>query len=218
MRRVQGGFTLIEVLVVVSILGVLAGLISVLITQAGKKRLEFETTQTITLVRTAIDNYNADFKRLPPETMGGFAGTQWAGLAISGNTTNESNECLLVALRHPDLRTPLDQLPGSEPYGNTDGDIWNKIPNGSPVVDAKEILDAYGNPLIYITKNRYEEPIQIALADGTPIEVRAVRRPSGGGFYNPDSFQLISLGSDGKQDEGERSNDIENFTRDREGQ
>lgn len=215
MRRVQRGFTLIEVLVVVSILGVLAGLISVLITQAGKKRLEFETQQAITLVRTAIDNYNADFKRLPPETMAGFAGTKWAGLAISGNATNECNECLLVALRHPDLRSPLDQLSGSDPYGNTDNDIWNKIPNGSTVVDAKEILDAYGNPIIYITKNRYEEPVQIALRDGTPIEVRAVQRPSGG-FYNPDGFQLISLGKDEKQDEGERNDDIENFTRERE--
>jgi hypothetical protein len=163
-------------------------------------------------VRTAIDNYNADFKRLPPETMAGFAGTKWAGLAVSGNTTNECTECLLVALRHPDLRTPLDQLPGSDPYGNTDEDIWNKIPEGSPFVDAKEILDAYGNPLIYITKNRYEEPIQIALRDGTPVQVHAVQRPSGG-FYNPDGFQLISLGPDGKQDEGERNDDIENFTR-----
>jgi prepilin-type N-terminal cleavage/methylation domain-containing protein len=212
MRRVQRGFTLIEVLVVVSILGVLAGLISVLITQSRKKQLEFETRTAITHVRTAIDAYQQDFKRLPPESMTGFAGTKWAGLAISGNTTNESNECLLVALRHPDLRTPLDQLPGSEPFGNTDKDIWNKIPDGSTVPDAKEILDAYGNPIIYITKNRYDQPIQITLRDETVIEVRAVQRPSGG-YYNPDSFQLISLGRDGKQDEGDRNDDIENFTR-----
>jgi prepilin-type N-terminal cleavage/methylation domain-containing protein len=212
MRRVQRGFTLIEVLVVVSILGVLAGLISVLITRAGKARLEFETKQMITLVRTAIDNYNADFKRLPPETMAGFAGTKWAGLSVSGNTTNECNECLLVALRHPDLRTPLDQLPSGEPYGNRDGDIWNKIPEGSDVVDAREILDAYGNPVVYITKNRYEETIQIMRMDGTIVEVRAVKRPSGA-FYNPDSFQLISLGANEQQDPDEKIDDLENFTR-----
>lgn len=213
MRRVHGGFTLIEVLVVVSILGVLAGLISVLITSSNKTKLEFQTKQTITMVRTAIDNYNADFKRLPPETMAGFAGTRWAGIAVSGNSTNECNECLLVALRHPDLRTPLSELPG-EPFGNTDEDAWGKIPDGATSEHAQEILDAYGNPIIYITKNRYEEPVQITLADGTPIDVRAVRRPSGG-FYNSDGFQLISLGFDGKQDEGERVDDIENFTRER---
>ncbi|HEX5138021.1 MAG TPA: type II secretion system protein [Planctomycetota bacterium] len=208
----QRGFTLIEVLVVVSILGVLAGLISVLITQAGKKRLEFETTQTITLVRTAIENYNSDFHRLPPETMAAFAGTQWAGLSVSGNTTNECNECLLVALRHPDLRTPLDQLPTSEPYGNRDRDIWNKIPMGSDVVDAKEILDAYGNPIVYITKNHYDDTIQVTLIDETIVDVHAVKR-SGGAYYNPDGFQLISLGRNQKQDPDEKVDDIENFTR-----
>ncbi|MCK6459376.1 MAG: type II secretion system GspH family protein [Planctomycetes bacterium] len=212
MRRVQRGFTLIEVLVVVSILGVLAGLISVLITQAQKKRLEFETTNAITFVRNAVDTYKNDMGRLPPETMAGFAGTKWAGLAVTGNTTNECIECLLVALRHPDLRSKLDELPGSEPFGNTDDDIWNKVPEGSDAPEAKEILDAYGNPIIYITKNRYEETIQIALADGTPIEVRAVRRSSGA-FYNQDGYQLISLGRNGKQDPDEKVDDIENFQR-----
>jgi len=213
MRRVQRGFTLIEVLVVVSILGVLAGLISVLITQAGKKRLEFETKTAVSLLETAINTYNSDFHRLPPETMAGVAGTQWAGLSVSGNTTNECNECLLVALRHPDLRTPLDKIPGDQPYGNLDRDIWSKVPMGSDVVDAKEILDAYGNPFIYITKNHYEDTIQITLYDETIVEVHAVRRPNGGAYYNPDSFQLISLGRNQKQDPDEKVDDIENFTR-----
>ncbi len=212
MRRVQRGFTLIEVLVVVSILGVLAGLISVLITQAQKKKLEFETQNAITFVGGAIDTYKSDLGRLPPETMAGFAGTKWAGLSVSGNTTNECVECLLVALRHPDLRTQLDRLPGGQPFGNTDEDIWNKIPEGSDAPEAKEILDAYGNPIVYITKNRYEETIQMSLGDGTVIEVHAVRRPSGA-FYNQDGFQLISLGANGQQDPDEKIDDIENFTR-----
>jgi len=213
MQRFQRGFTLIEVLVVVSILGVLAGLISILVQQATKKRYAFETTTAITLVRTAIDNYQQDFHKLPPMMMSEFAGSRWAGLTVSGNTTNECNECLLVALRHPDLRTPLNQLSGSHPYGNTDEDIWNKIPDGSDVVDAKEILDAYGNPLVYISKNHYEVPVQIVRGDGTMVEVHAVKRPSGV-FYNQESFQLISLGENGIQDDDpDVRDDIESFTR-----
>jgi prepilin-type N-terminal cleavage/methylation domain-containing protein len=215
MRRVQRGFTLIEVLVVVSILGVLAGLISVLIVQAQKKQLETDTKNLITFVRGAVDTYRTDMGRLPPETMAGFAGTKWAGLTVSGNTTNECNECLLVALRHPDLRSRLDELPGSQPFGNIDEDIWNKVPDGSDKPEAMEILDAYGNPIAYITKNRYEEPVQILLANGTQVEVRAVKRSSGA-FYNQDSFQLISLGKNGQQDPEEKGDDIENFTRESE--
>jgi prepilin-type N-terminal cleavage/methylation domain-containing protein len=215
MKRFQNGFTLIEVLVVVSILGVLAGLISILITTSQKRKEEFETKQAITMVRTAIDNYQQDFKRLPPETMAGFAGTQWAGLSISENTSNECCECLLVALHHPDLRTPLTELPGTKPFGNTDNDVWNKVPVGSETDDAREILDAWGNPIVYITKNHYDQPVQICLSDGTVIDVHAVKKDSGV-YYNQDTFQLISLGRDGKQDEGVHNDDIENFTRDEE--
>jgi prepilin-type N-terminal cleavage/methylation domain-containing protein len=212
MRRFQRGFTLIEVLVVVSILGVLAGLISILVTQAQARQKKFETETALTQIRTAIDSYQQDFSKLPPMMVSELAGTRWAGLSVTGNTTNECIECLLVALRHPDLRTPLGQLPGAKPYGNTDEDIWNKIPDGADSPDAKELLDAYGNPFVYISKNHYEQPVQILLENGTMVDVSAVKRPSGV-FYNQDSFQLISLGKDGKQDGADWVDDIENFTR-----
>ncbi len=178
----------------------------------GSKRSEFETMQTITLVGGAIELHEADLKRLPPDTTAAFAGTRWEGLTIPDNTTNEGNECLLVALRRPGLRTPLDQLPGN-PFGNTDKDAWSRAPYERGTADAQEILDAYGNPIAYITAARYAQPVRIARGDGKTVEVRAVKR-YGGTFYNPKTFQLISLGRDGRQDEGERLDDIENFTRD----
>jgi hypothetical protein len=179
----------------------------------GSKRSEFETMQTIVLVRSAIEGYQSDLKRLPPDTTAAFVGTRWEGLAIPGNTTNEGNECLLVALRHPDLRTPLDQLPGKNPLGNTDKDAWSRAPYERGTADAQEILDAYGNPIAYITAARYAQTLRVVRGDGKTVEVRAVKRPNGA-FYNPKAFQLISLGKDGRQDEGERLDDIENFTRD----
>lgn len=211
MQRFQRGFTLIEVLVVVTILGVLAGLISLLVVQAQKKKYVFQTQQTITMVRTAIDRYQGEFNRPPPMMMTQFTGTKWAGLSISGNITNECNECLLVALHHPDFTTPLNEIPTS--FGNTDDDIWNKVPDGSTAPEAKEILDAWGNPIVYIDKNHYEQPVTIMLGDGSTVEVHAVRRPGSANnvFYNQDSFQLISLGANGVQDEGE-GDDMYNFT------
>lgn len=213
MQRVQRGFTLIEVLVVVSILGVLAGLISILVVQAQAKKLEFETDQIVKAqLPTAIDLFKSQFKKLPPMTMAELAGyPRWTGLSVPGNTTNEGGECLLVALRHPDLTTPLNQLPGANPFGNTDGDIWNKTPEGSDYVEAKEILDAWGNPIVYISKNFYDQPVRIVNRLGTEIEVHAVKRPSGA-YYNPDSFQVISLGKNEVQDDAD-GDDRENFTR-----
>lgn len=207
MQRFQRGFTLIEVLVVVAILGVLAGLISVLVTTAQRKKEIFQTEQAVLQLRTAIDNYESDFKKLPPMMVSQFAGSKWAGLSVAGNTTNECSECLLVALRHPDLRTPLGEL--STPYGNTDDDIWNKIPEGSTAPEAKEVLDSWGNPIIYIDKNHYEQPVQIMLSNGTTVEVHAVKGPNGN-FYNQAGYQLISLGPNEVQDEGE-GDDIHNF-------
>jgi prepilin-type N-terminal cleavage/methylation domain-containing protein len=215
MRTLRRGFTLIEVLVVVSILGVLAGLISILVTNAHRKQAVFETEQVVkTHLPTAVERFVAEFKRTPPMSAAELVGfPRWAGLSVSGNTTNECCECLLVALRHPDLTTPLGSLPGSKPFGNTDDDIWNKIPDGCDVPEAREVLDAYGNPVVYITKNFYDQPVTIVKIDGTEVEVHAVRRPSGV-YYNQDSFQLISLGANGVQDDDpDTGDDIENFTR-----
>lgn len=209
MRR-QEGFTLIEVLVVVSILGVLAGLISILVVQAQGKKDELNTDLIVkTQVPTAIDRFKAEFKKLPPMSVAELAAyPRWAGLALTGNTTNECNECLLVALNHPDLTTPLNQLPGPQPFGNTDDDIWSKIPDGSADENAKEILDAWGNPIVYIRSTFYDTPVKIVKGDGTEVEVSAVKRPSGV-YYNQDSYQIISLGKNGVQDDDDR----ENFTR-----
>jgi prepilin-type N-terminal cleavage/methylation domain-containing protein len=204
----QRGFTLIEILVVVSILGVLAGLISILVVQAHKKRDEFTTSETVkSQLPTAINLFKGEFNKFPPMTMAELATyPRWTGLTLSQNTTNECNECLLVALRHPDLATPLNELP--TPFGNTDEDIWNKVPDGSADENAKEILDAWGNPIVFIRSTFYDTPVKIVLANKTEIEVMAVRRPSNV-YYNQDSYQIISLGPNGIQDD----DDIENFTR-----
>jgi len=182
------------------------------LSQAQDMRAVFETKTLIIFLGTAIGVYQADFERLPPETMSGFAGTQWQGLSVPDNTTNESSECLLVALRHPDLRVPLDKLPGASPIGNTDKDQWNRTPEGFGKPAADEILDAYGNPIVYITRARYGEALEVVRGDGEKVWVRAVKGPDDR-FYNPDGFQLISLGKNGKQDPIEPSDDIENFKR-----
>ena len=114
----------------------------------------------------------------------------------------------------PGLTARLTEVSGSEPFKNTDEDMWNKVPAGSDDEHAREIVDPWGTPYIYISKNFYGTPVKIVKDDGTEIEVSAVKRPSGA-YYNAETYQILSLGKDGEQNmETSKSDDIENFTRD----
>jgi len=216
MQRLQRGFTLIEVLVVVSILAVLMGLISILVLKSRGEKDKMLTTQLVqSYLPNTIERYKQEIKKLPPMTMGELsANKRWEGLTI-GNGTNECNECLLVALRHPDLSARLGEgdLPTENPFGNTDDDIWNMVPDGSDAVEAREIIDSWGNPVVYISKNFYGQPVKIMTASGEEVDVMAVQKPNGT-YYNQDTYQIISLGPNGVQDEDpDLGDDIENFKR-----
>ncbi len=220
MNRHVRGFTLIEVLVVVSILGVLMALVSVLVIRAGAHKERMQTEQLITAyLPQAIMRYQQEFKRLPPMSVKELNQiSRYKGLAITDNSTNECNEALLVALRHGDFSTPLGEgdLPTETPFGNTDEDMWNQAPNGfggNP--NALEIVDSWGNPIIYIHKNQYNEAVRVILKNGEEVEVEARKRQDGT-YYNPTSFQLISLGENGvldvDVDDPDLVDDIMNFT------
>jgi prepilin-type N-terminal cleavage/methylation domain-containing protein len=202
----HGGFTLIEILVVVAILGVLMGLVSILVGKASRQQDEFKTEQVVkTLLPLAIEKYKTDMGgRLPPMDLKGLnkSSPRFAGLTFtSGDDTNMCNEVLLVALRHPDLTSPLNEadVNTEPPFGNTDEDGWNQIPEGSDSDQAREILDSWGNPIVYIHKDQYKTPVRIRTAAGEDIEVYAAKKPNGV-YYNQAGFQIISLGKDGKQD------------------
>jgi len=203
MRRANDGFTLIEVLVVVSILAVLIGLVSVLIFKGESEKLKFVTNQRITQLKTSIDRYEIDLNRYPPMTLKELGKVKrYKGLTLDQNETNLCCEVLFVALHHPDLTSPLgDDLSGSDPIRNTDDDIWNQTPDGLGEVDAYEVVDAWGTPIVYIHKNHYGTPVRIVNWQGVEVEVNAVKKPDSNEYYNKDSFQLISLGEDGVQAE-----------------
>lgn len=214
--RKEKGFTLIEVLVVVSILGVLMGLISVLVIRSSATQREQTTRMALQTLGLKIDMYTKEFKRLPGMTVKELAtaSERWKGLSMPENFTNECNEVLLVALRHPDFSQRLgdNDFNVEEPFGNTDQDSWNQVPYGSSGADALEILDAYGSPVVYISKNMYGEPVTIVNHLGDEVEVVALKK-SDGTYYNPTGYQLISVGENGVQDLEalEGGDDIMNF-------
>jgi len=217
----ENGFTLIEVLVVVSILGVLMGLVSVLVMRSSSHQNKMQTKQLVeTYLPNSIERYRTEFRRLPPMSVKELNGIKdFKALAISdGNATNESIEVLLVALRRPDFSAKLgdSDLPVSEPFANLDDDTWNGAPAGGSGSDvaANEIVDSWGNPIVYIHKNSYGQTVTIINGKGESVDVVALQKADGP-YYNATKYQIISVGENGVQElsEFDLSDDIVNFKR-----
>lgn len=64
-RRNQGGFSLIELIVVVTIIGILAGIALINVRTAQQKAREAALKENLTQMRKAIDNFYADKQRYP---------------------------------------------------------------------------------------------------------------------------------------------------------
>jgi hypothetical protein len=189
--------------------------------QAGAMEAARKRFATEFLVRchlpNAIENYRRCFKRLPPMSIKELnVANRFKSLRIDANASNECGEALLVALRHPDFPAPLRDryLPTQNPLGNTDADRWNTVPDGSSSLDAKELVDGWGHPIVYIHKNRYDQAVRVVNAKGVEVQVVALVAPDGV-YYNPTSYQILSLGPNGVQEVEteslEESDDIRNF-------
>jgi len=189
-----------------------------------KGRVTDETRQRLAtdyLVRlhlpNAIETYRHGFKRLPPMSVKELnLISRFRQLRIDENGLNECSETLVVALKNPDFPAPLRgrYLPTRDPFGNTDSDQWNQVPDGTSKSDALEIVDAWGHPVVYIHKNQYREAVRIVNGKGVEVQVVALRRPDGA-FYKPTSYQILSLGPNGVQETTAKalkdSDDIRSF-------
>ncbi len=218
------GFTLIEILVVITIIGVLAGLVSVLITKGRQQQLESSTKQLVQVILPMkIEMYRSEMGRFPASTMetlrkSGGKQKIWKNVATTdGNDLNAAIETLVIQLRHPDFSKRLqdDELGSIDPpTGNLDEDEFTEIPAGSTNAKAIELFDGYGSPVIYIYNADYDKTFMVMNHLGDTVEVVALKTPDGT-YYNPNKFQIISLGENGVQElDGDPSlwDDILNFT------
>jgi len=86
-KNLQGGFTLIEMLLVVAIIGVLAAVVVVTFPGRQKKASIQATRGSIANVCTAIDVYETDTGRFPPTLQGLISNdgaANWSGPYIRG--------------------------------------------------------------------------------------------------------------------------------------
>jgi len=114
-RRVRAGFTLVEMLLVVAIIGILAGVVVANFTGKQKKAAINATRASIDAIRTAVDMYEVDTGRFPPSLNSLVEkddAPNWSGPYIRGGI-------------------PMDQWGHPFKY-TTDGETYKVISDGPP--------------------------------------------------------------------------------------
>jgi prepilin-type N-terminal cleavage/methylation domain-containing protein len=192
MRR-QDGFTLIEILAVIAILGLLMGLAAVGIGKFKERGNIAATKGRLGELQLMIQKYDAR-----------FGGPPWDSLAkykITSNGVNEGIEALYVGL-HLKAFAEGDNVEENL-LSNTDDDttatVYHRVAGFNNSLF--EVKDAWGNPIAYFHFSDYGKRQTYRMADAPDSEnpdqdVSAMHSKTTGTWVNPDSYQLISAGPD----------------------
>jgi prepilin-type N-terminal cleavage/methylation domain-containing protein len=208
-RRAAGarGFSFIEVLVVMGIIAVLAGIALVVMGIVQKKAPEFKTKTRLQKIAGTIEAFRLQTGVYPPTDIQKIKMT--TGFPIQAgkltNTVNAGIESLYQCLMLPGFDHKLDVSEAE--LGNTDEDKLDKPIAVSGSTELYELLDAWGNPFVYLVDADYaasfKEGVTYTLgsvsaeASGEPsVQVKAWKL-STGGYAQAGKFQLFSMGPDG---------------------
>lgn len=199
MRAKDHGFTFIEVLVVMGIIGVLAGLTVVAMNLIIRRQPEFETETRVKKIAAVVQQWHGRFERYPPTDptkLRRIAGGS-DPLPAMPDYFNVPIETLYQALYWPTF--------GSDPQ-LSDGDICNTDEDEFDKPSAQgrtvyEIADAWGSPLVYFVHTDYaradENPPSYLNGEGEEVTPRPWKyKDEARGFAEPHGFQVFSMGED----------------------
>lgn len=197
----QRGFSFIEILIVMAIIGVLAAGVTVAITMWNKRAPILATENTLSKTKLYIDDWKSLFEMYPPSNVTRIPTVVGQGGKVSApdNKVNAGIESIYQALSYPGFNK--DPEWGTEELSNVDEDSLKKAINKLGVPDLYEIRDAYGHPLVYFNRDDYavafDSGVSYMNAEFEEYEARPYKREDGT-FYNPSSFQIYSVGEDGE--------------------
>lgn len=205
-RRSHRGFTFIEVLVVMAIIAVLAGLTVAGLGLLNKKKPEIETRTRVQKLTAAVNAWHQRFRRYPPtdarkiqKVAGGSK-----GIKEVPNELNAGIESLLQALYWE--TAGVDPQLEEKDLGNRDEDQLAGGGVTNQGANLWEVVDGWGNPLVYFVHTGYTEavenpPAYLSTVGDMEEEVRPEPWKLEGegrtGFAQAQSFQVYSMGPDG---------------------
>jgi prepilin-type N-terminal cleavage/methylation domain-containing protein len=212
MRR-ESGFTLIEILIVLAIISTLMAGVMIVIPIVKDK-------QKVTSTRSLISQIEAQLSQAKSSNnLGEYPPTNTSDLILNRKkigkgigTPNDLNiggetMALVLFMKLLDFGSRLS----TEHLGNVDEDVMGENATIHAKLDMFEILDAFGNPLIYIHNRDYEDAMNgnymYRFIKGDK-RVVPFKDPKTGNYFNLEKFQIISAGPDG---EPNTEDDIANF-------
>ena len=200
-RPGERGFTFIEVLVVMGIIAVLAGLTVVAMNLIIRRGPEFATEARVNKVKATVEQWKQRFDQYPPSDptrLRRIAGGA-EDLPAMPNTFNVPIEALYQAFYWPTFNG--DPALNDAELSNVDGDEFGKAsPHGKTVY---EIKDDWGSPLVYFVHTDYarafDSPPSYLNFDGEEVTPRPWKyEDETRGFAEPRGVQVFSMGEDGQ--------------------
>ena len=184
----NGGFTLVEMLIVVAVIGILVGLLMPTVGKIIRKSKMVATYALINGIGSALERYHTQFDAYPPSTIS----------FLPGDITIDPHS-LYIYLCGSDGRGPVQYFPLATPPNNIKHfePFWTPPTEFSVgVAPNVTIIDSWGMPLVYLNCKAYTDR-QIAANpaytawNGTSGDTQA---------HNPQSFDMYSTGPDKKKD------------------
>jgi prepilin-type N-terminal cleavage/methylation domain-containing protein len=207
-RRGHGpssGFTLIEILVVIVIIGILSGLLIPSLMGAKTQARVGATKATLQALTGALASYQSRFGDYPPGSLAAFG--------LKGNDTNQGIESATACLATTVGGRPFIDGFAEDRFANTDKDNASKNPTKWFFGDnqLREVVDDWGNPFVYYHFRDYAKTDKLnKYTIGGAPQACIPQKGTTAAWHNPLQFQIWSAGPDLKNQNG-KEDDVVNW-------